>query len=60
MSTAVLGDDDTTMTVMTGSERAAMLERLAEVCTTSVTAPVGAPRNRERHAGRSSLMWRCQ
>ena len=59
MSTVVL-DDETTMTVMSGSERAAMLERLAEVCTTRVTAPVGAPRNRVNHVTRSSLMWHCQ
>lgn len=60
MSAVVLGDDDTTMRVLTGSERAAVLERLAEVCTTRVTAPLGAPRNRVRQSARSSLMWRCQ
>lgn len=60
MSTVVLGDEDTTTTVMSGSERAAILERLAEACTTSVTAPVGAPRNRLRDVARSSLMWHCQ
>jgi hypothetical protein len=60
MSAVVLGDDDTTMRVMTGSERAAVLERLAEACTTRVTAPVGAQRNRMDRTARSSLMWRCQ
>ncbi|WP_256792155.1 hypothetical protein [Terrabacter sp. Ter38] len=59
MSAVTAADDETFVTVMTGSERAAMLERLAQVCTTSVVAPVGAARNRAGHSARSLVMWRC-
>ena len=60
MSAVVLADDETMVAAMTGTERAAMLERLTQACTTSVVAPVGPPRNRLSHAGRSPVMWRCQ
>lgn len=59
MSAMTPGDDDTIATVMTGSERAAMLERLVQACTTSVVAPIGASRNRAGHSTRSLFMWRC-
>jgi hypothetical protein len=59
MCAVTAGDDETIVAVMTGSERAAMLERLAQACTTSVVAPVGAARNRAGHSARSLVMWRC-
>ncbi|WP_157610805.1 MULTISPECIES: hypothetical protein [unclassified Terrabacter] len=59
MSAVTAADDETIVAVMTGSERAAMLERLAQACTTSVVAPVGAARNRVGHSARSLVMWRC-
>lgn len=60
MSAMTPADDEAIATVMTGSERAAMLERLVQACTTSVVAPVGASRNRAGHSTRSLVMWRCQ
>ncbi|WP_374969552.1 hypothetical protein [Terrabacter sp. BE26] len=60
MSTVTSTEDDAVVTVMTGSERAAMLERLARVCTTSAVAPVGASRNRPAHSAHAVVMWRCQ
>ena len=59
MSAVTATDDEPFASVMTGSERAAMLERLAEVCTTSAVAPVGAARNRAGHSARYLVMWRC-
>lgn len=60
MSSPTLVDDDTAVTAMTGSERAAIIERLTQACATSVVAPVRSQRHRARHTGRSSGMWRCQ
>jgi hypothetical protein len=60
MSATTLVDEDAVVTAMTGSERAAMIERLTQACTTSVVAPVGTDRHRASHTGRSSGMWRCQ
>ncbi|GAB3870415.1 hypothetical protein [Terrabacter terrigena] len=60
MSTPTLVDEDTAVTVMTGSERAAMIARLTEACDTSVVAPVRSRRHRANQTGRSSGMWRCQ
>jgi hypothetical protein len=60
MSTPTLVDDDTAETAMTGSERAAMIERLTRACDTSVVAPVRSRRHRASHTGHSSGMWRCQ
>ncbi|GAA1972312.1 hypothetical protein GCM10009817_10570 [Terrabacter lapilli] len=60
MSAVTSTEDEGVVTVMTGSERAAMLERLAQVCTTSVVAPVGASRNRPAHSRHPVVMWRCQ
>ena len=53
-------DDDAAVTAMTGSERAAIIERLTQACATSVVAPVRSRRHRASQTGRSSGMWRCQ
>ena len=61
MSAPTPVDDETAVVAaMTGSERAAMIARLTQACTTSVVAPVGSLRNRAGHTGRSVGMWRCQ
>ena len=60
MSAPTLVDDDTAVTAMTGSERAAMIERLTQACTTSVVAPIRSRRHRATQTGSSSGMWRCQ
>lgn len=60
MSARTLVADDTAVTAMTGSERAAMIERLTQACATSVVAPVRSRRNQASQTGRSSGMWRCQ
>ncbi|NUO33790.1 MAG: hypothetical protein HOQ18_09820 [Dermatophilaceae bacterium] len=59
MSAPTLVDDDTAVTVMTGSEREAIIERLTQACATSVVAPLRS-RHGATHTGRSSGMWRCQ
>ena len=60
MCTVTSTEDEAVVTVMSGSERAAMLERLTQACTTSVVAPVGASSNRPAHSLHPVVMWRCQ